>query len=697
MISQRYPHVISPINIGPVEVRNRLYMPPHGLALTAAGPHGSAVPSDDCAYYYAERVEAGVGLVFHSLSTIPRHRLASPLYEDSVPHFKAVADMVHAAGGKIMGQLHYYWGHTVPWEPLGAMFPVFGTDRYQRFEKHDTVHQLSEDEIRAWIEAHGRCARNLRDAGYDGIQVHAAHGMLAEQFLSRYYNKRTDRFGGDLESRMRVLVEALESVRANVSQGMAVGIRFNCDEMLPQGVDQDEAGTVLDKLVEMDLIHYADLDIAVEPQQAPLMVSPRWMPPLHIASFIASVGRVVKGRTVVMGAAGRVTTLAEAEDLIASGTMDLVGAVRGLIAEPELLRNALEGREDRNRTCIACNFCIGSFQQSTGWGCVINPGTGRERRWGLKTLQPQGRSQKVVVVGGGPAGMEAARVAARRGHQVLLLEGADRLGGQMELWSRLPGRELLAGAVDWYRRAVAETGVEVRLGTAATVDGVLAEQPDAVIVATGARYVRNGQSGFMPAEIPGWDLPFVHTPEEILGGGLRPKGRVLVLDEEQLATGLGLAELLAESGAQVEVVTREMSPVGPALWYSFEFPYLLPKLERAGVKLTTRHYLKEIRPGRATLFEFLTNDEVTRDVDAVILATMRRQAGDLDSELYGRVPRLYVVGDALAPRALFEATFEGQRFARLIDDPDAPKTTSEALFQPSGADVHPKGAASLLE
>ena len=232
-MSERYPHVFTPIRIGPVEVKNRFYMPPHGLGLVTGGPKGGAIPTDAYVSYYAERAAGGVGLIMTALTTFPRDGRACPLYEESIPHFRAVADAVHAHGTKIFGQLSYYWGHSVPWEPMGAMLPVLGSSGYQRFEKHDTVHQLSVEEIKRWIDFHRECARNLKTAGYDGIQLHCAHGMLLEQFLSPYFNKREDEYGGDLDGRLRALTEAIEVVRGEVGPKLAVGIRFNCDEMLP--------------------------------------------------------------------------------------------------------------------------------------------------------------------------------------------------------------------------------------------------------------------------------------------------------------------------------------------------------------------------------------------------------------------------------------------------------------------------------
>lgn len=697
-MTDRYPYVFQPIRIGPVEVRNRFYMPPHGLRLVTGGAHGAAIPTDDYVAYYEERAAGGVGLIMTALSTFPRDGRACPLYEESVPHFRAVADAVHARGAKIFGQLSYYWGHSVPWEPMGAMAPVLGPSGYQRFEMHDTVHRMTVDEIRRWIAFHADCARHLKAAGYDGIQIHSAHGMLLEQFLSPYFNHREDEYGGDLDGRMRALVEAITVVRDEVGPTLAVGIRFNCDEMLPGGLTQDDTRIVLDRLVEMGLIEFADLDIAVEPQQGPFMTAPTYIEPLFNSSFVESVGSVARDRIVVMAAAGRVTSVAQAEQLIAAGVMHMVGAARGLIAEPELVKNALEGREDRSRQCIACNFCIASGYLHRGqWGCTINPATGRERRWGAGTFANRAPCKKVVVVGGGPAGLEAARGARLLGHDVVLFEAAPQLGGQLALWATLPGREILQSTIAWYEARLRETGVDVRTSSPASAEAVLAERPDAVMVATGARYARDGESGFLAAPIPGWDRDFVHTPEDVIRGDLRPGGRVILLDEEGINTGVGIAELLAGAGAAVEIVTRAFSVIGSDLYYNMDFAFIIPRLKRLGVRTTLTTFVKSIEPGRVTVFDILTNDEEVREVDAVVLATMRRSVDELATELRGRVDQLFTIGDALAPRLLFDATYEGQRFARLVGDPAAPRDTGEALFTPSPPSFFPRPAAEPFE
>lgn|GEM_PF-3415 len=676
----RYPKVFSPIKIGPVSISNRFYLPPHGIPLITAGPGGTSVPSERFAQYYGERARGGVGLLVHSLSLPPLSRnLASAAHPGSVPAFARVAEVVHEAGSKIFAQLHYSSLTGGNWASLSPSLPIYGASAVQRMEHFGTLREMTRREIKYFVAAYGKSARHLRMAGYDGIEVHAAHGVLIEHFLSPYFNQRTDEYGGSLENRMRLLIEVLETVRAEGGDKMAYGIRLNCDEMLPKGLDQDDFREILSTLVQRGLIDFADLDIAVEPQQAPLMTAPMFVPPLHISSFVKYVREAARP-IVVMSALGRVTTLAQAESAIAEGTVDLVGGARALIAEPELVKNSFEGQERRNRTCLACNYCVSTTVYEGGFGCVINPAAGREYRWGLQQQRAASTREKVVVVGGGPAGLEAARVAASRGHSVVLFEKRAALGGQLNLWGQLPEQAGYLETPRWYAERLQELGVEVRIATEATAVAVLAEHPDTVMLASGSQFDRKGETCLNTAEIPGWDQPFVYTPEDILERGLRPAGRVVVLDEEGINTGPGVAELLAAAGAEVTIVTRQFH-LGPHLVYDMHLPFLLPRLANLGVKILTTSHIKEIGERELTVFDILTNSESRIDgVDAVVLAGMRKPVDGLARELEGKVAHLLVVGDALAPRSFAAATHEGQQFARGIGEAGAPSDMAEAIF-----------------
>jgi len=677
-VSSRYPHIFSPIRIGPIEVPNRFFFGPHSNPLVAPGVHGSAVPSEAFARYYGERAAAGVGLLIHSLPVLPRLGRQTPYYEESVDSFRAVADHIHKFDSRLFGQLWYYWSSPGPWGPATPQAPSIGASAVQRFDDYAVLHELNRKEIERLVEAYARGSRHLRQAGYDGVEVHSAHGIVIEQFLSPYFNKRADEYGGDLGGRMRLLVEVLGAIRDEAGPGMAVGLRLNCDEMVPGGLTQDDARAVLARLCDQRLIDFADLDVGIEPNQFFLVSATAMTPPHLNESVVANVRQAVSPEVVVMSVLGRVTDLAHAEQVIASGTADMVGAVRPLIAEPELVKNAREGREDRSRVCIACNYCLAYSRIGASFGCAINPATARETRWGLDSM-PVRRRASVVVVGGGPAGLEAALTAARMGHRVALFEQRPHLGGQVSLWRQLPGRDLVGAQIDWYERRLKEYGVRVKTGVEATVDDVLAESPDAVIVATGGRYAADGESGFISQPIAGALGPLTMTPEQVIEGGRRPVGRVLILDEEGIHTAAGIAELLAANGAEVEIVTPNSQPVQSLFW-TFEFVTVVGRLKNLGVKLRQGAYVRDISERSVVVYDVHTRAAEARDVDAVILVTMRRPVAALVSDLEGKVDQLFAIGDALAPRGLADAIFDGHRFARMVGDPSAPKSFAEDFF-----------------
>jgi NADPH-dependent glutamate synthase beta subunit-like oxidoreductase len=361
-----------------------------------------------------------------------------------------------------------------------------------------------------------------------------------------------------------------------------------------------------------------------------------------------------------------------------------------------LVKNAYEGHEERSRTCIACNACLEAVAHGSA-GCAINPASYRERLWGVDTFTPAPKRSKVIVVGGGPAGLEAARVSALRRHDVTLLEARDRLGGALALWAGLPGRETFFKAIEWWTRELERLGANVRLGTEATAEAVLKAEPDAVIVATGAHYSRGGRSGFLDVDIPGFDRDFVYRPEDILVGGARPTGKVVLLDAEGLNTSVGVAEVIGSAGARVEYLTPRFGPVSASLMDTQEVRFVIRRLKEAGVVFSPSTYIRSIGDHDVTVYDVFTDQERTIDgVDAVVLSTSRVPNYGLAKELEGKVRQLFIVGDALAARPWRTASFEGHKFARYIGEPGAPRTVTEAYWQRNPPEVMPKPADVLL-
>ena len=686
-----YPLVSSPIKIGPVEIRNRWYFSPHGLPYNVG-----YYPSDVFAAYYAARAAGGCGLLIQATSTMPRRgrgSITTPYLEETLTSYQAIAEAVHREGGKIFAEIHYSRvGNSWAYEAGSATAPLFGPSQVQAADDFHVTHEMSVATIQKVVEAHKISSRNLARAGYDGVELHAAHGMLCEAFLSPYFNRRTDEYGGSVENRMRFLVECLKATREGAGPNLAVGVRMNSDELVHEagGLSAADVREIVSRLAELKLIDFIDFDIAIEPDQMHLGM-PNYLLPKQIYRPYVEAVRKAAGDVPVLSVLGRVTSIAEAEEALAAGAVDMVGATRGLMAEPNLYKNAIEGREEDSRVCLACNLCMDAF--SGLWGCAINPETGREQRW--SQYQPAAQSRKVVVVGGGPAGLEAARVAAKRGHEVVLFERQDKLGGQLNLWGALPDREIFATTAPWYERQLKNLGVDVRTGVEATPELVDAERPDAILVANGSRYIRTGETGFLKAPVEGWDQDYVYAADDVIERGLRFSGRVIILDEESITTAPGLAERLAEQGARVTVVTRWRLPFYRL--HSQIATVEMPRLKRLGVEVASSTHLRRIGDDQVTVYDVDTLEERTiPDVEAVVMATGRRSDLSLGKALEAKAQQVFSIGDALSPRGLAEAIQEGHRFARLIGEPDAPRNFTDVFFAPVDFSLNQRPASALL-
>jgi 2,4-dienoyl-CoA reductase-like NADH-dependent reductase (Old Yellow Enzyme family) len=683
-----YPLTFSPVRIGPVELRNRFYSSPHAVPLTLLGQ-----PTDDYIHYNVARAKGGCGLIVLSLAAHNRIRSLWPNIGigEHLGAFRALTDAVHDAGAKVFGEPWHFWGHAGQWQPWGTPAPALGPSMNQ-FAFHGrgwATREMTRADIRGLIATFRDATGNLRDAGFDGVMLHAAHGAVLEQFLSPYFNRRDDEYGGSLENRMRFLVETLEAVREVAAGEMAVGMRLNCDELVEGGYHTKDAYQILKLVSDAGLIDFVDLDVAIEPDQFWLGMPTVFTEPHVYKPFIEAV-RGAAGEAKVLGVLGRLTTIADGEAALASGVCDVVGAARALIAEPDLVRNAFEGLEERSRTCIACNWCMHGMLDDGAMSCPLNPASYRERYWSPETLTPAAKPRRVVVVGGGPGGLEAARVCAERGHAVTLIEARDRLGGALALWAALPGRDFYGKSIAWWERELEILGVDIRLGTAATATSVLEAQPDAVILATGALYSRSGHSNFRDRPIPGHERDFVCTPEEVLLGTVEPAGRVVIVDGEGLTAGVGVAEILAGRGCEVEFLTPAFSPVGTRVRGTEETRFIMQRLLSSGVRITPNSWVSEIGNREVRAFNVYSEEpRVIAPLDAVVLATGRQSVNELEKQLEGKVEQLFAVGDAAAARMWAAASYEGHLFARLVGEPGAPKSLSEAYFEPFDTSLFP--------
>ncbi len=648
-----FPRLFSPLRLGPREARNRIVSTPHTTGFGVAG-----FPRERWLAYEREKARGGAGtiMMFGSASVHPSSPVAAAggiEYWDPaiVPHLRAMADGVHEWGGLCLAQVSH-WGRGG--DGRYADEPLLAPSDEPDETHHGIPRALTKAEIHVLIDAFGQAARHVKAGGYDGVDLSCWGGHLTEQFLSPVSNRRTDEYGGSLENRLRFCLETLEAVRAAVGPDLIVGARLTGDQMVPGGLTLEDTQAIAARLAGTGWLDYVTVSGAsTERYQALPYVTPTYYTPLGLYNrFAAAVKAVVRIPVIV---AGRVVHPAQAEEVIVQGWADAVAMTRALIADPEMPRKAAAGRVEEIRICTgASEACIGRRIQGKTIACIQNPVIGREAE--LVEVRPAARARRIVVAGGGVAGLEAARMAAQRGHRVVLLEATAELGGQLLALCRTPARQSYGEVVRWLAGEVARAGVDVRLETAATVDGILAEEPDAVVVATGSRPRR--------LEAPVGDGAHVVTAEDVLLGRVKPGRRVLVVDYDGHMRGPGAAELLADQGHEVEIVTRFFSvgeDVDPRLKTS-----VYTRFYRKGVRMTPLSIVEEVGPGRVRLANTLTGQERTVEVDTVVTALGGRAENALEAALSGRGLDVHVVGDALAPRTIHDAILTATRAARRL-------------------------------
>jgi 2,4-dienoyl-CoA reductase-like NADH-dependent reductase (Old Yellow Enzyme family) len=612
--------------------------------------------------YLAQAAAGGTGLIIagqaqvHPTSSYQSVNNAVAWDRGAVTHFRRVTDQVHEHGALVLLQLAHNGGvNHATWSRL-PVWSAGGVAGHLEPATTITVGQIAEV-----VDHFARSAANAVAGGFDGIEVHGAHGYLIHEFLSPVSNRREDGYGGPLENRLRFAVEVLEAVRAAAGPERAVGIRLVGDEENRQGggLAPEDCAEIAAALAGRGLVDFVNVSIGTSGTG---MVRPLYVPHLIGVPATAVVKRAVAGLPVM--AVHRILTPEEAEGILERGEADAVTMARSLIADPDWAAKAAAGRADEIRACTGCNQgCYGNLTQNLPVTCVTNPAVGREARLGKGTLRVASAAKRVVVVGGGPAGLEAAWVAAARGHDVTLLERADRLGGKIRLAELLPGRAEIGDFADWRAGECARRGVQVKLGVEADADAVLALAPDAVVVATGGRATTTEPSKSHPFPLPGLDQPWVIDHERAIVEAGALGERVVVLDAVGDIAAIGVAHLLAETGRQVTCATPLASPV---LLDAETLQKALPRAVRAGVRWRPNTALAMAGDHEAILIDVLSRRMDHVPVDHLVIRTHGRPLADLAAALEGRVAQVITVGDAVAVRWADRAIFDGHLAGRVV-------------------------------
>jgi 2,4-dienoyl-CoA reductase-like NADH-dependent reductase (Old Yellow Enzyme family)/thioredoxin reductase len=636
-------HLFSPIRIKKMEIPNRIVMPPMGTNL---GNSDGTVSEANLAYM-KRRARGGAGLIITEISAVHPTGMAIPSelgsYDDRfIPGLKKLADVIHASGGKAALQLHHTGreslfllkaGKAIAPSPIRSL--VFGL----------TPREMTREEVQELIAAFGAAAFRGKQAGFDAVEVHGAHGYLLTQFLSALSNQRTDEYGGDLVKRSRFIREVLREVRRRVGEEFPVSLRLSAEEFIKGGYTVEDLKPLLPEWVKdgADIIHAS---LGTHGSPAGITSAPIEYPP----GF--NVGRAKRIKEIVnvpVIGVGRFTDLPLADEVISRGEADLVAFGRQFLADPDFILKSREGRFEDVRKCIACNQgCIERLILGEGnIRCAINPETGQE------TLYPQGPAavrRGVWVIGGGAAGLTAACEAARLGHRVDLFEKDKEWGGQLRYAGKPPFKGVYQEWGAWLGAQAKKMGVNLHPGMEVTEKMIQEGNPEAVILAAGGEKI-------VP-DIPGIDLPHVADAWQILSGETAPKKHALVIGGGLI--GMETADFLSQKGAQVTLV--EVLKRSPVLKITSHGYMLHTRLREASCKLLFDTAVKRIEPSSVILLSQGT-EEVLSPIDQVVIAVGLKASEGLKKFLESKGIRHFMVGDAVSPRRIIEATEEGAKAA----------------------------------
>jgi 2,4-dienoyl-CoA reductase-like NADH-dependent reductase (Old Yellow Enzyme family) len=660
MTSHTLPHIFQPLQLRHKTLRNRIVFGAHTANMAQNG-----LPGPQHIAYYRERALGGAAMIV--VEPVPVHPAAvltrgnfSHSGDAVIPAFRKLTDAVKAEGAVILQQLYHIGAHG---DSDNSWHPHWSPSGGPSYHDSDGSHAMTEAEIGATMRGYVLAAVRCRDAGFDGVEFWAAYNALPDQFWTPFNNQRTDRWGGSLENRTRFSRETMRAIRRACGDDFIIGLAVNDEPDVPAALGQEALAEVIalhDAEQAMDYVtcgsgSYFDF----------YKLMPTFLYPEKLGVDLAEVLKGVVNHAVVT-AESHIRTPENAETVLGSGQADLVSIVRGQIADPHLVNKAQSGYTKDIRACISCNqMCWGRRSRDYWISCLINPSAGREWEWGGDRFTPS-KGGKVLVVGGGPAGLEAARAAAERGFRVTLAEAGAALGGQFRLAGLQPRRGQITDLLHWYERQLVQLGVEVRLNTYLDPADIATFGADHIALATGSLpdpHAFQRAMTHLPT-LPGIDRGRVWSPEDILTRTARPGKRVIVLDEGGNWRGAGTAWWLAEQGHEVTIVTPDPM-VGKELQRSAADVPLRRKLAALGVPFVVESAVQEWlgNGGGVDVLNLLTGAVTRMPADDLVMSTANRADETLPLALDALGIKFQTLGDQAAPRMAALAFHDGRKWA----------------------------------
>lgn len=628
--------IFEPVNIGPLEIKNRIVMPP--MSTNFANEDGSV--SERQIRYYETRAIGGVGLIIVEAacieSSIGKHSPIQLCIDDDkfIAGLNELAEAISKYGARVAIQLHHAGRRA---RVTNGKQPVSASDGLSTPIGLKT-RALTIKEIEELIELFAKAAERAKIAGFEAIELHGAHGYLISQFLSPLTNKRTDKYGGDINGRARFAIEIIRRIKEKLGEKFPIIFRISGDEYIDGGLNIEET-KIISKLLEKEGVEALHISAGAY-ETRHWTSAPMCIPKGHLVHLAEKIKQIVNIPVITVG---RINDLYMAEDIVKSGKADLVSIGRALIADPDIINKTLNGKIKDIRKCIACNRCLSRLDEKLHIACTVNPITGKEYKIKIKKTR---KPKKVLIVGGGPAGMEAARVASLRGHEVLLCDENNNLGGQLILATIPPHKEEMKSILEYYYQKLRELDIEINLNKKVDLKYIESISPEIIILATGAKPIIPPIPGIeSKSVVTAWDvlLNLKEVGEDILiiGGGM---------------VGCETAEYLIEKGKKVKII--EMLP---DIAMDIEFRsriFLLERLSLNKVDVLVNTELKEVIDNKVILIN-KKDEKIILEADNIVLACGSRPNNELSKQVKQIFKKVYEIGDCKKPRKVLEAIHEG--------------------------------------